>query len=191
MGKNKHPFSDQDPPNYFSLSLIGMPGVGKTTLAKSLAQELNWAFVDTDFLLQSWFGLSLEDLRNKLGNRFFLLAEEQIIIRLWLQRCVIATGGSIIYSQSAVQKLKDIGLVVYLQAGYETIARRVARNPQRGLVLNRKQSLQDLFRERTPKYEAAADITISTEKISIQECVQKIKENIHAGQISGQTAKSP
>jgi shikimate kinase len=179
---HKHPFFEQDP-QYSCLTLVGMPGAGKSTLAKTLARELDWAFVDTDLLLEAWFGLPLEELRTRLGNDSFLQSEEQIVLRLWLQRCVIATGGSVIYSQQAVKKLKNIGQIIYLQAGYETISSRVDLHPQRGLVLEPGQSLQDIFLERTPKYQAAADLILSTEKNTLQQCVKKIKDWMHASQI--------
>ncbi|MFW5932469.1 MAG: homoserine kinase [Desulfohalobiaceae bacterium] len=179
---HKHPFFDQDP-EYSCLTLVGMPGSGKSTLAKHLAQELGWAFVDTDLLLQAWFGLPLQELREKLGNAYFLQAEEQIVLRLWLQRCIIATGGSVIYSQQAIQKLQDIGQIIYLQAGYPTIAHRVFQHPQRGLVLKPDQSLEDIYLERTPKYLAAADLALSTEDYSLQQCVAIIKDWMHVNQL--------
>ncbi len=188
---SKHPFFEQEAQNHLCLSLIGMPGAGKSTLADSLARELDWAFVDTDLLLQSWFGLTLEELRNRLGNTAFLQAEEQMVLRLWLQRCIIATGGSVIYSQQAIQKLKDIGLIVYLQAGYQTIASRVSCHPERGLILGQNQTLHDIFLERTPKYMAAADLVLSTEEYGLKQCVQKIKDWIYAAQIQHKAGKYP
>ncbi|MFO8032852.1 MAG: homoserine kinase [Desulfohalobiaceae bacterium] len=179
---HKHPFFEQDP-KHFCLTLVGMPGAGKSTLAISLARALDWAFVDTDLLLQAWYGLPLEELRERLGNADFLQAEEQIVLGLWLQRCVIATGGSVIYSQQAIQKLKDIGQIIYLQAGYATISNRVSKYPQRGMILQPEQSLQDIYLERTPKYEAAADLILSTEENSLQQCIKKIKAWMHDKQL--------
>jgi len=158
------------------ISLIGMPGSGKSTLGTMVAREMAWAFVDTDHIMEAWFGLVLEEIRNRLGRERFLQAEERTILSLNVNRSVIATGGSVIYSHPAMQALKNRGVVIYLQADYETIQHRVAQNPERGLVLGINQTLLDLFQERTPKYETYADLRIRTDELSLQRCARYIRE---------------
>lgn len=162
--------------NLNSISLIGMPGSGKTTLAKALSQHIGWAFVDTDYILEAWYGLPLEYLINRLGRDNFLRAEEQAIIDLNVTRTIIATGGSVIYSEQAMQKLKFIGRIIYLQADLHTIDERVAKYPQRGLVCRPDQTLEDIYEERTPRYSFYADLTIQTNQLSLQECLSFIQE---------------
>jgi shikimate kinase len=158
------------------ISLIGMPGSGKSTLGTMLASEMGWAFVDTDHVMEAWFGLVLEEIRNRLGREKFLQAEERTILSLNVNRSVIATGGSVIYSRPAMQALKNRGVVIYLQADYEIIQHRVAQNPDRGLVLGINQTLLDLFQERTPRYEAYADLRVRTDELSLETCARHISE---------------
>ena len=158
------------------ITLIGMPGSGKSTLGTHVASNLAWAFVDTDHIMEAWYGLILEEIRNRLGREKFLQAEEQAILSLNVSRSVIATGGSVIYSPSAMQALKNRGVVVYLQADYQVIQDRVALNPERGLVLGANQTLLELFQERTPKYESYADLKVRTDRFSLQESARHISE---------------
>jgi len=156
-----------------SIILIGMPGSGKTTLGRALAKKLSWAHVDTDFILQAWWGIDLETLRNKLGLKKFLQAEEETILSLKLNRCVISTGGSVIYSPKAMEYLKRLGHIVYLQASLKTLKERIALAPLRGLALKPGQTLEDLYKERTPLYEQYAQFRVHTEK-SLTTCLDEI-----------------
>ena len=161
------------------LSLIGMPGSGKSTLAAGLARRLGWAFLDTDHLMEAWYGLPLENLRTALGRERFLQVEEETVCSLDVRRCIIATGGSVIYSTRAVQALQTSGLIVYLQADYESIEQRVSLHPERGLVMGPGQTLYDLYLERTPLYERAADLVMATHKASIQACITTLEQTLH------------
>ena len=167
-------------PAHSCISLIGMPGSGKTTLGRALAAALDWGFVDTDHLLEAWYGLTLEEIRNRLGQEGFLLAEERTLVTLNISRCVVATGGSVVYLPSAMKRLKDIGEIVYLQADLRTIEARVAENPERGLVMAPGQTIADIYRLRTPMYESQADFTLRTDCQGLNDCLIELKEWIHA-----------
>ncbi len=156
------------------ISLIGMPGSGKSTLVKPLAHALDYTWVDTDLLIEAWFGAPLEDIKNYLGNKDFLRAEEYIVSHLSVEKCIIATGGSVVYSSLAMERLRTLGIVVYLRCSLEEIKNRIEKNPQRGLIIQKGQTLEDLYRERTPLYEKFADIIISTDNLSPEECVHNI-----------------
>jgi len=156
------------------VSLIGMPGSGKSTLAQELSRSLQWPWLDTDHLLEAWFGVSLETLKNRVGLEQFLLCEEEIILDLWVRRCIVATGGSVVYSDAAMRHLQNRGPVVYLQADPEVISSRVAQNPDRGLVMRPDQDLAQIYAERTPLYEAYADLVINTAENGLHDCVQRI-----------------
>lgn len=161
------------------ITFIGMPGSGKSTLASGLAERLGWAFLDTDHLMEAWYGLPLEALRNSLGLDQFLEAEEETLVSLDVNRCVIATGGSAVYSSRAMQALKSSGVVIYLQADYATISRRISRHPERGLVMQPGQSLFDLYLERRELYERYADLVQSTASASIQNCIQTLERSVY------------
>ena len=161
------------------LIFIGMPGAGKSTLASALARRMGWAYLDTDHLMQAWYGLPLESLRQALGRERFMLAEEETLLSLDVHRCVIATGGSAVYSPRAMQALKCNGVVLYLQADYSTIVQRIGRHPERGLVMQSGQSLRDIYLERRTLYERYADLVLSTASTSIQDCIQNLEALIY------------
>ena len=91
-------------------------------------------------------------------------------------RTVIATGGSVIYGENAMEHLREIGLVVYLQLGYEKINSRLGNIKQRGVALKKGQTLHDLYLERCPLYERYAHITINCENLDIEGVVEAIVE---------------
>ena len=158
------------------ITLIGIAGSGKSTLGKLLSQSLSWAHVDTDKLMEAWWGTNLQSIRDHLGLKEFLLAEEKIILDIKLNRCVISTGGSVIYSQNAMDYLKTVGPVIYLQADMQTILNRVQNISTRGLVMDKGQTLEDVYWERTPLYEQHADFVVKTDEYSPQKCVQLIED---------------
>ena len=160
--------------------LIGMPGAGKSTLGSALAKRLGWAYLDTDRLMESWYGLPLEALRRALGSEQFLQAEERTLLDLDVRRCVIATGGSAVYSSRAMRALKSSGVVIYLQADYSTISHRVSQQPERGLVMQPGQTLMDLYQERCRLYEKYADRILNTARGSIQDCIQTLESSFYA-----------
>ncbi len=160
--------------NVSCLSLIGMPGSGKSTLVRPLATALEYTWVDTDLLIEAWFGAPLEEIKIHLGNKDFLRAEEYLISHLSVERCVIATGGSVIYSNMAMERLRELGRIIYLRCTLDAIKARIGPNPKRGLIIKKGQGIEDLYRERTPLYEKFADLIIETDILSPQECVKKI-----------------
>lgn len=163
-----------------------MPGSGKTTLAGRLARRLGWGHVDTDHIMEAWFGLELQKLMDRLGKEGFLRAESRIVAELDVSRCVIATGGSVIYSAAAMQRLHELGHVIYLEAGYPSIAERVARFPDRGLAMDRDQDLHAVYLERVPLYEQHADFTLSTEHKGLDDCVNILERWVHDRGSTGQ-----
>ena len=115
--------------------LIGMPGVGKSTLGVLLAKTLGFGFVDTDLLIQAQEGQLLRELIGSLGSQGFLDLEESLCATLALSQTVVATGGSVVYGPKAMAHLKALGTVVYLKLDYEPLAPRVGNLPLRGVVL--------------------------------------------------------
>lgn len=159
-----------------NITLIGMPGSGKSTLAKELSNHLDWAFIDTDHLLEAWFGLHLDKLRSQLGIDGFIRAEEAIVLDISVSRGIIATGGSVVYSRPTIQKLRQSGKLIYLHTDYESIRKRISQSPHRGLIMPQEQSLSDLYRERVPLYRQYSDWEICTDQASLTETVQTLWE---------------
>lgn len=156
------------------ISLIGMPGAGKSTLGKILAKTLDYAFVDTDYLLEAAYGMRLQELTDKLPHEAFLDAEAELICALQVRESVIATGGSVIYRPRAMQFLAGLGKIIYLQAPLEAIAARVAINPERGIAFPHGMSLGDIYAERASLYEQYADLNCDTSIHDIESCVNSI-----------------
>ena len=155
-----------------NIILIGMPGSGKSTLGVLLAKALGRRFVDTDLLIQEREGRLLQDIIDNDGIEKFLQIEEQVLLSV--EHAVIATGGSVVYSQAGMEALKRNGDVVYLAATYAEVEKRVTNITTRGIVLKHGCSLQDAFAERVPLYEQYSDYTVDGTGKSIEECVEEI-----------------
>ncbi len=160
-----------------NISLIGMPGAGKSTTGRLLAKLLNYEFIDTDHLICHQHQRSLQDIVNENGYMKLRQFEEQVILELAAEHTVISTGGSAVYSAAAMQHLSEISKVVYLSAPYDVIADRIKNLDTRGLVKKTQQSLYDLYIERTTLYEKYADITVDA-TLPAQAVAEMIKSEI-------------
>jgi shikimate kinase len=163
------------------VTLIGMAGAGKSTVGKVLAERLGWAHVDTDHVIEAWWGRDLQAISDALGKEKFVEAEEKIVAGLMLARCVISTGGSVVYGPKAVARLKELGPLVHLDPGLDEVKRRVSLNPERGLAIAPGQTLEDLYAERMALYADAADFYVDTHALSIDECADLIIEWLRGG----------
>lgn len=158
---NTHPPSHL--PVEGSITLIGMAGAGKSTVGRELAVALRLGHVDTDRIIESYFGADLESIFQQLGRDRFLKAEESLVAGLSARHCIISTGGSVVYGPAAVARLKELGPLVFLRTRLETVETRLAQCGERGLAIAPGQSFADLYAERQPLYEQAADFTVDTD----------------------------
>ena len=157
------------------LSLIGMAGAGKSTFGRALAQDLGWALVDTDRLMEAHWGAPLQALLDRFGLDGFLRAEEDVVAKLWLWRTVVATGGSVVYGPRAIGRLRELGPVVYLRVSVGTICGRVKDARGRGLARRPDQTLEQLYSEREPLYQAAADLILDMDECSIDTALEQLR----------------
>ena len=144
--------------------LIGMPGSGKTTLGRKLAQRLGKQFVDTDTLIESDQNMPIQAVVDRRGLSFMRDIEARILADIALDNHVIATGGSAVYSRTAMQHLGNNGIRVFLNISLKTLLDRVRDTRSRGLVKMPSDSLPRLYAERLPLYLEVADIEISNDK---------------------------
>jgi shikimate kinase len=163
-----------------NIVLIGMPSSGKSTVGVIVAKHLGMAFVDTDVILQTQNNRKLQDIINTDGIERFLEIEENTILSLNLSNTVIATGGSVIYSEKAMKHLKENGLVVYLNINMKTVTRRLRNIKTRGVVLSPGQTLEEIYYKRKPLYEKYADIIINSSKNSIDKTIEEIIEKLNS-----------
>lgn len=157
--------------NKNNIVLIGMPGVGKSTVGVILAKVLGYQFLDADLLIQEQEGKLLKDIIEEAGTDGFVQVENRVIANIDCEKTIIATGGSVIYGQEAMEHLKEIGMVIYLEVPFSALEQRLSDIKGRGVVLKEGQTLYDLFMERTPLYEKYADVRISEEGLGIEETV--------------------
>ena len=157
-----------------NIVLIGMPGSGKSTCGVLAAKALLKNFFDTDLLLQGMEEERLQDIIDKKGIDYFLNAEEKAVLSLDINATVIATGGSVVYSQKAMEHLKSMGRVIYLHLDYDTMVKRIKNITTRGVVLKSGTSLLDMYNERLPLYKQYADDVIYCDKNTVEETVEQI-----------------
>ena len=161
-----------------NIALIGMPGVGKSTVGVILAKVMGYQFLDADLVIQEKEGKLLSEIIEEIGTDGFVQVENRINAGLMCSRTIIATGGSVVYGQQAMKHLKEIGIVVYLEVPFSVIEKRLSDIKGRGVVLKDGQTLYDLFMERTPLYEKYADVRISEEGLNVEETVERLVEKL-------------
>lgn len=161
-----------------NIVLIGMPGVGKSTIGVVLAKNLGYHFLDSDLLIQEETEKLLQQLIDDYGIDRFLAIEDDINASICVEKTVIATGGSAIFGQEAMKHFQKTGIIIYLQLSYESINERLGDLKKRGVTLRENQTLLDLYYERKPYYEKYANILIDCEKKSIREIVCEIATEV-------------
>lgn len=161
-----------------NIVLIGMPGVGKSTVGVILAKVLGYQFLDADLLIQEQEGKLLSEIIEEVGTDGFIQVENRVNASIACTKTIIATGGSVVYGQEAMEHLKEIGTVVYLKVPFSVLEKRLSDIKGRGVVLKDGQTLHDLFLERTPLYEKYADISISEEGLNVEETVEVLVQNL-------------
>lgn len=158
--------------------LIGMPGAGKSTVGVVLAKMLGYQFMDSDLLIQTKENRRLSEIIEQEGIEGFIQIENKINSEIEADCHVIATGGSVVYGQEAMEHLQTIGTVVYLNISCEELKSRLGDLTCRGVVIRKGQGLNALYEERCPLYEKYAHITIDCEGQSIENLAQKIKSSL-------------
>ena len=154
--------------------LIGMSGAGKSTLGVLLAKALGKSFIDTDLLIQQKEGMLLQQILDEKGQEYFLSAEESVLAGLCAGGCVIATGGSAIYSEKGMEHLKEKGYTVYLQVDDQELMARISNITTRGIVFRGSGDFRAVYEERKPLYEKYADLTVNCSNTPIEKSLEKI-----------------
>ena len=161
-----------------NIILVGMPGAGKSTLGVMLAKKIGYGYIDSDSVIVAREGMRLCELMEKVGREGFLDIEAKVNSELCASRCVIATGGSVIYREFAMTKLKTLGKIVYLKLSYQTIASRLGDLKARGVAIKEGNTRLDLYQERAPLYEKYADITVELDGLSILEAAKVLQKAV-------------
>jgi len=161
-----------------NLTLIGMSGAGKSYIGKILAQRLHLAYLDLDDAMEEEFKKSLPEILEDLGDEGFIAAESKTAIERTsgLSNLLISTGGSIIYAPEAMEHLRNISKVVYLNVPYSVIEKRVGGSNQRlGRIVGLgSRDLRELFDSRVPLYEKYAHFSVDPDSMSMEEVIHSI-----------------
>ena len=161
-----------------NITLIGMPGSGKSTVGQTLAKRLGLQFVDVDQVIIRKTGQTLAEILDDVGDAGFRQVEERINAELDVQDSVIAPGGSVIYGPRAMAHLRDISTVVYLQVEHDELLRRLGDLHARGVSILPGQTFRDLYNERCPYYERYAHLIVDTKGLNLDQVAAKIAEMV-------------
>lgn len=161
-----------------NITLIGMPGAGKSTLGVVLAKVLGYQFLDADLLIQKQEKRRLHQIISEEGIEGFKAIENRVNSSIEAENTVIATGGSVVYCEEAMEHLKEIGKVVYLKLSLEALSRRLGNLKGRGVVLKEGQTLKSLYEERIPLYEKYADLVVDEEGKDLEASLQAVLETL-------------
>ena len=137
-----------------NITLIGMPGAGKSSIGVVLAKVLGYQFIDSDLLIQKAEKRTLSKIIEDEGTEGFKAIENRVNASIQVENTVIATGGSVVYCDEAMQHLKSEGVV----------------------VLKEGQTLASLYDERVPLYEKYADIVVDEEDKDLEGSLQVVLE---------------
>lgn len=157
-----------------NITLIGMPGAGKSTLGVVLAKVLGYEFLDSDLLIQKQEKRKLHRIIEEEGYEGFRQIENRVNAFIEAEETVIATGGSVIYCQEAMEHLRSISTVVYLRLPLEALSKRLGNLKGRGVLLKEGQTLESLYLERSPLYEKYADVIAEEEGKNLEESLQEV-----------------
>lgn len=144
----------------YNITLIGMPGSGKSTVGVLLAKALGFGFLDTDLVIQQQEGALLQDILDRRGVPYFLDAEERAICSVSCDHHVIAPGGSVVCREGAIAHLKAMGPVIYLRVPLEELKSRIHNMDSRGIAMEPGQTLEDIMTMRAPLYQRYADYVV-------------------------------
>jgi shikimate kinase len=160
------------------LILVGLPGVGKTTIGKAVARRLGRQFLDFDQEIERRSGMEVREIFRVKGEEHFREMEFALTKELSVTSgMVLSPGGGWITQQRSVELLRSNGRIIYLRASPEAVARRLRRVETRPLLAGRDPvvALRELYQKRRALYETA-DAVLDTERLARQQLIAKAVE---------------
>ena len=161
-----------------SISLVGMAGAGKSSIGKQLADHLGFSFIDSDLLIETEYQESLQQVLDRSGKENFLQIEEKALMSIEFNNTILATGGSAIFSELAMDYIRSRSSIIFIEAPYNKIVERVSNFSERGFLKSSDQTIQEAFVERQFLYKHFADFEVVNDA-SQEECLNKILDLIH------------
>ncbi len=166
--------------NYF---LIGMTGSGKTSLGKSLANDIDYNFIDLDGEIEKAAGIKINNIFDKYGEKYFRKLEMETSRKVIKnsENNVIATGGGFPINENNFKWMKNIGTIIWLKASAETIFKRIRSSKERPLLTNPSiQSIEKILSERMKYYQRAKyhiDTNGKSLNMAVNTLIKGIKNN--------------
>ncbi len=164
-----------------TISLIGMPGAGKSSVGVLLAKILGLGFVDTDLLIQMRNRATLQDLLESRGYLELRQLEEEVLLDVPLEHYLVSTGGSVVYSDAGMARLQAAGPVIFLDVPLPILRTRVDNEGQRGIARAPGDDFATVYRERQPLYEQYADIRVDGGSLSAEATARLIAGGLAQG----------
>lgn len=181
------------------ISLVGMPGSGKSTVGRHVARQLGVEFVDTDHLIEQRIGCSIREYFELHGEPAFRDVEQAVVAEAMAmpQVGVLATGGGVVLREANRELLRQRSTVMYLRTTPDDLARRLRNDTHRPLLQgggDAARRLRQLFQERDPLYRRAAHFVIETQRPSVHGLVNMVLMQVELaglGRPSGEAAARP
>jgi len=166
-----------------NIALIGFMGTGKTAVGKKLARKLGWQFVEVDAKIEQLAKKSIPDIFAEDGEITFREWEIEAVKRVALsKKQVIACGGGVVLNTINIARLKETSVLVLLTASPDIILKRTAGNrdirPMLADAADLPLRIKELLKYRKPYYDRAADIVISTSKLSLNAVANRIIQKV-------------
>ena len=168
-----------------NITLIGMPGAGKSTIGIILAKCLSFGFIDTDVLIQTNRGQSLQQILDESDHFNLRRIEADEIMKISCENHVIATGGSAVYSDTVMAHLRHISTVIFLKVGFTELERRIHNYATRGIAKEKHQTFAELYDERQVLYNRYAESTIDCNNLDQEQIVEIISNQFNNQRGSG------
>ena len=150
-----------------------MAGAGKSTIGKQLAKLLDFKFIDGDLIIERRINQSIQNFLDQHGGKEFTKIEEEVLLSINIDKTILATGGSAVLSDTAMNFLKKESEVIFLDVSYKNISERILNLSERGLVRESNQSLQDTYNQRLNLYKKYADHVVINDG-DIDSCLKQL-----------------
>lgn len=150
-----------------NIVLIGMTGAGKTTVGEEISKRFNLKFLDTDKLIEEKISMTPRQIVKTLGKEFFLDLQNEVIQNISVENAVISTGGGVVEIKKAIEYLKKLGMVFYLDVDYEILEERF--DDSRPLSGSKEKSFYELWLKRDVLYKKYADVICKCGEQSVDE----------------------
>ena len=164
-----------------TVALVGMMGSGKSAIGKVVSSIIDVPFKDADVEIEQAAKLSIPEIFERHGEKFFRDREDQIIKRLLREKCcILATGGGAFMNKKIRASIKEQGVSVWLNADLETLWKRVKHKRTRPLLRthNPKETLKNIYTDRIKTYSLADIIIDSHDKSSLEEMAKLVIKSL-------------